>query len=377
MLTPTFRELTISGPPAERGYAHGAALASEIEAMIDYYAAIFQKPSAEILERASHFRRVIHAYNPAFCEEIDGIAAGARIKEPLWVYALNARSEILSFDAAADVNECTAISFQPTTLLGQTWDWARRLEELVVLMQIELSPGHTIRMLTEPGIIGKIGLNSHGLGVCLNILRINKPLDGVPIHIVLRAVLESRTLDDARLAIQKAGQGKASNILCGDQDGNCYDVEFAGDESFLIQPFARFMIHTNHYLARPINPDEGNFRSSYTRLRVANSKTSALTDFSVEAMQTILADRSDCEFPICRPYIADADLQELGTVATIIMDLKARQLHIRRGNIRETLSDSGAAANQSLAENLANEYIIAFESGDQCFSNSSKPSPMP
>ena len=26
----TFRELTISGPPAERGYAHGAALAAEI-----------------------------------------------------------------------------------------------------------------------------------------------------------------------------------------------------------------------------------------------------------------------------------------------------------------------------------------------------------
>jgi len=359
----TFCELTVSGPPDERGYAHGEALATEIESTIDYYASIFKQSSVEVLDRANYFRRVIHDYDPAYCEEIEGIAAGAKLREPLWIYALNSRSELLSFDAAVEVNECTALCFQPTALLGQTWDWGRRLEQLAVLMQIELSEEHTIRMLTEPGIIGKIGMNSHGIGACLNILRINKPLNGVPIHIVLRSILESRTLEEAKAAVQKSGHGKASNILFGDRAGNFYDVEFAGDESFIIQPVAQFMIHTNHYLARPINPDEGHFRSSYARLRVANDKASALSDFTVEAMKQILADRSDCELPICRAYQPDADLQELGTVATIIMELKAQQLHIRKGNINVTETGNGAVTDQSSAESFANEFVIAFESG--------------
>jgi len=316
-----FPELTISGTPDERGNAHGEALSSEIESTIDFYASIFKKSSVEIFDRAKHFRRVIRDYNPAYCEEIEGIAAGAKIREPLWIYALNSRSEILALDASVGVNECTALWFQSTALLGQTWDWGRRLEQLAVLLQIRISEDQTIQMLTEPGIIGKIGMNSHGIGTCLNILRINKPLIGVPIHIVLRAVLESKTIEEAKMAI-----------------------------------------HTNHYLARPINPDEGRFCNSYARFRAANDKASSLDNFTIDEMKTILADRSDREHPICCAYEPDADIQEAGTVATIVMDLKADQLHIRKGNIKEHNKESGSMVDQNSAESTANDYVIAFES---------------
>ena len=61
------------------------------------------------------------------------------------------------------------------------------------------------------------------------------------------------------MAIQKSGYGKASNILFGDQKGNFNYVEFAGDESFMKQCKEQFMVHTNHYLVRSINPDDGDF----------------------------------------------------------------------------------------------------------------------
>jgi len=54
-----FPQITISGKPDERGYAHGEALSSEIEATIDFYARIFKKSSAEILDLAKHFRSII------------------------------------------------------------------------------------------------------------------------------------------------------------------------------------------------------------------------------------------------------------------------------------------------------------------------------
>ena len=114
-----FPQITISGEPDERGYAHGEALSSEIEATIDFYARIFKKSSAEILDLAKHFRSVIHEYNPAYCEEIEAIAAGAKIRESLWIYALNSRSEILVLDVSMAENECTVLCFQSTALLGQ------------------------------------------------------------------------------------------------------------------------------------------------------------------------------------------------------------------------------------------------------------------
>jgi len=356
----TFPELTISGTADERGYAHGATLLPEIEATIDYYASIFAKTSAEIFDRAKHFRKVIADYNPAFCEEIEGIAAGAKIKEPLWIYALNARSEILALDATIDANECTALYFQPTALLGQNWDWGRPLEDLVVLIRIKISENLIIQMLTEPGIIGKIGLNSHGIGTCLNILRINQALDGVPIHIVLRSILESNNLEGAKLAVRKSGTGKASNILIADQDGNYCNVEFAGDESFILPNKAPFMVHTNHYLGKPINPSDDSYMNSLTRLRVAHENASNLTQFNINEMMAILSDRSDLQFPIWRPYQSDNDLREVGSVATIIMDLKARKLHVRKGNLTDSLIDGGQKSKHAAQDSPANDFVIAF-----------------
>ncbi len=356
-----FPETTISGTPDELGFAHGTALSSEIESTIDFYATIFGKSSVEIIDRAKHFRKVIFDYNPAFCDEIEAIAAGAKFKEPLWIYALNARSEILALDSPVNVNECTALYFQPTALLGQNWDWGRPLEDLVVLMQIKTSENHTIQMLTEPGIIGKIGLNSHGIGTCLNILRINQPLNGVPIHIVLRSILESQTLENAKLAIQKSGYGKASNILCGDASGNFCDIEFAGDDKFNLPTQIPFMVHTNHFIGKSINPSDESFMNSYTRLRVANQKASTLKEFSIDEMKAILSDRSDPEYPILRAYQSDNELREVGSVATIIMDLKSRKLHVRRGNITHLQEDRGTNIGQEMKDRAANKFVIPFK----------------
>ena len=94
------------------------------------------------------------------------------------------------------------------------------------------------------------------------------------------------------------------------------------------------MVHTNHYLVRSINPDDGDFCNSYARFRTANDKASTTRKFTIDKMKKILSDRSDSTYPIWRTYKPDTNLQEVGTVATIIMDLKEQKLHIRKGNIK-------------------------------------------
>ena len=115
----------LSGSPEEIGCQHGQLLAEQIHRNIDFYKSIFLKSfgnESQILSAARHFKESIHAYNPNYVLEIDNIALGAAISEPLWLYAINSRTELSMLNG---VHECTAIVCPKKGLLAQTWDWAQ------------------------------------------------------------------------------------------------------------------------------------------------------------------------------------------------------------------------------------------------------------
>ena len=321
----------IKGCPEERGFQHGKKLRQQINQVIQFYQQIFHKNQEDIFREAEYFKGKIKEYNCEYAREIEALAEGAKVN-PLWIYALNSRTEILAYYPV----ECTSIYFQKTGILGQNWDWAKALEDLIVLMKIQFPNGHKILMLTEPGIIGKIGMNSRGLGVCLNLLMINKKLTGVPIHILLRSVLDSPTITDAQNLLKKAGLGRASNILIGTGTGECLNIEFAGDQLFYLSPENQVLIHTNHILAHPINPKSGIFYGSYVRLETIKAKLREESDYSLESMANLLLDRSNQKYPLHQPYTYYPVIGDLGTIYTIIMDLKNLIIYIKSGNNLKT-----------------------------------------
>ncbi len=138
-------------------------------------------------------------------------------------------------------------------------------------------------------------------------------------------------MDQAVNVVERAGLGKAGNILIGDAEGTCRDIEFAGDEIFVLEPEGNVMVHTNHCLGRRVH-DEADFPSSYSRYEVADRETVALESFTVADMRNILSDRSNTELPIYRPYVPDEELGAMGTVCTVIMELAERRFYLRRGN---------------------------------------------
>lgn len=323
-----FRQIVVSGDAYDRGFAHGDFLHAEIEGAVSFYADVFGLSRPNLSHHVEYFKNKIREVDDAYVAEIEGIAAGAKI-DPLWVYALNCRTELMSLTGSRVVNECTALHFKPSALLGQNWDWAERLERFACLLHIEKA-GQWMYMFIEPGMIGKIGMNSSGLGVCLNFLSIDRPLAGVPVHIVLRAILDSSSIDEAKRIAQRFGYGKSSSVLIGDGNGSGCTVEFAADDHFLIEHADDVMLHTNHYLSRHINAEE-DFQSSYARFRTAQALTTGLQSFTIEGMVGILSDRSNTELPIYRPYTADEDLGSMGTVCTVIMDLANKRFYIRKG----------------------------------------------
>jgi isopenicillin-N N-acyltransferase-like protein len=324
---PTMPTLAIAGDARARGHAHGETLRAEIAETLGLYDAILGLPADALAERAAHFRAETERLCPDLATEIDAIAAAAD-QDPLRLHALNARSEIVSHRPQVP-GECTAVYVPGTGVLAQTWDWMQSLEPLVRLIEITHPDGHRVLTVTEPGIVGKIGLSSAGVGVCLNFLHGPNPLDGLPVHVLLRALLDARTPDDAEALIDRAGPGRSAHVLLGRADGRGGGVEFTGERTHRLAPEDGWYAHTNHFVAEAIpgGPGEPNSRA---RLACATPPEPE-ADWTRVAER--LADRSDPDHPVCvgwRP-IAGWDFGPMGTVCCVAMELGAGRMHVRLG----------------------------------------------
>lgn len=326
-MTEKFPVIDLKGTPEEIGYQHGSKLRSRIEQNISFYEKLFNLENKRLQRLAYHYKDEIVNFHPKYAKEIEAIAEGANV-EPYWIYALNARTEIIN----RLIDECTAVYFKNSALLGQNWDWLQESEELAVVLRITLENGLKILTMTEPGIIGKVGLNSQGLGVCLNYLEIAEESFGVPVHVLLRNILESRTIEEATRNIDLYDKGTASNILIGDNKGNYLDLELAIERTFFYPTQNPIFIHTNHYLAEGFDNSVDEFAGSLSRFARANAIAKNLSGLTKDEMKLILLDDSDPELPICRKYSLVEDFGNLGTVTTILMDLKNLKLELTHGN---------------------------------------------
>jgi isopenicillin-N N-acyltransferase like protein len=328
----TFPYIEVAGDAKSRGFNYGTALRDSIVATWQYYRdTVFTTSKlsrGEITQRAKRIRELIGDFNPDYCTEIEAIAEAAGLAA--WeVYALNARTEILN----AVVGECTAVYLPDSRVLGQTWDWLAALENLVAITKYTDLDGDRIVTLAEPGQLAKIGLNSSGIGVCLNFLVAPHALEGVPVHVLIRALLECRDLADARRTIARAGHGKASHFLIADAHGDALSYEFAGSRSGEVPPVDGVYAHTNHCIAPTRDPRGYVIPTSVERLAAARAQAAQRDESSVEAMKRILSYDDDTPSAINVRYRPEPLLggDDVGSCATLIMDLPARELHVRKG----------------------------------------------
>jgi isopenicillin-N N-acyltransferase-like protein len=119
----------------------------------------------------------------------------------------------------------------------------------LILLDITNNDGVRIKMITEAGIIGKIGLNQHGVGVCLNAIKVpGCDQSRLPVHLALRAALESTSADAAVQHLQNTGLAASAHILIADQEKSI-GVESTATTLRIIEMGTRDRIfHANHLL---------------------------------------------------------------------------------------------------------------------------------
>lgn len=342
------KKLTLSGSPKEIGRQHGSLGKAEVLQSLETYEKMFhgyqQIGWGVARERALAHLKAIEQYDLKMAEEMEGVAEGAGVDFED-ILALNARSEIAlaGYKGTAFSDGCTAIAIMPPvtedTFIGQNWDWKGSQKKSLLLLNIQGNSGPHIQMVTEGGIIGKIGMNSEGIGICFNALLTDKKSDEIPIHLGLRAVLNSYSLTEAVSRIKGGQMASAASFLIGSDDGNGNGLAVNAEVSpFGIDYVGRndgVLVHTNHLCSDFIKKnlkDMNEFRFDDSMLRkrraeqLVHTKIARGETIGEESYKGWLSDEFNA--PNSINHFANErapEHRQMETVFSIIMNLSKRE----------------------------------------------------
>ncbi|MGI5211568.1 C45 family autoproteolytic acyltransferase/hydolase [Plantactinospora sp. CA-290183] len=364
--------IRVRGRPRECGLGYGAAAGELILANLDFYLRRFRDEAglaADAVRAAGlAFRAATLRHHPRVAALLDGLAEGAGVGLGE-IYALNARTELLygqpgagaatraGIDGGArpdaDAGACTSVGVLGThtggghLLLGQNWDWHPDQREVMVLLATTDERGLTVLTLAEAGMLAKTGLNSAGVGVCVNMLGCDRdglPGDGaapgVPYHVLLRAVLEADSLATALQAACRTPRNSSINLLVGQAapaGGELIDLELVPGDVGWAHPVDGLLSHANHLeTGLPVHDtakDWGGsslFRSARARRLLAERAARRSVDET--DLTALFRDHASRPYSICRHVDERCPPPERSeTVYSVLMDLDDRRLGIAAG----------------------------------------------
>ncbi len=260
---------------------------------------------------------------PQHMREIEGIAAGAGL--PLdEIFLWNCRGDLRDLDPALDDSGCTTVLLPgETAVIGHNEDGAADLAGLCFLCDVEPDEGPGFTAFCYPGMLPghAFGMNRLGLVQTINNVRPHDLAVGVPRHIISRAVLDCRNLDEAVALLQRTdrasgfhhalGQAGDTRLLSAEAPASgCTVVEAQG-------PLA----HANHLITDNFgeleqdSPPSTLARQARAEALIATGAVAAGDPFAV------LFDRTNTDLPILR---RDGDADDDGyTLASAVFKITA------------------------------------------------------
>jgi isopenicillin-N N-acyltransferase like protein len=340
-----FPLIDLAGSPRERGRTHGKAAADRLRRGVKMYSEALLKNGVdwkELEHRAERLVPQIESFDPAYVEEMRGIAEGAG--EPFAaVVLMNARTEMVAAARKQHVEKhfpagCTAALALPeasadgTLLHGQNWDWRAECAETGVVLRIRRDDGPDILTFTEAGGLARSGLNSAGIGLTANALECDRDYQrgaGVPLPFIRRKVLESAHLSDAVRTIfstPKLGSNHmAVSQATADGRAEAFGFECAPDETFWLAPDKGLYVHANHWIgdaARAKVKDTGLQEtpcSIYRGKRVREQLGSKHGKLTLEDFRAAFFDDWNAPWSVCRPPRPNNRGYLVATSAMILM----------------------------------------------------------
>jgi isopenicillin-N N-acyltransferase like protein len=365
--------LATEGDAHACGRAHGRRFAQEIADNVATYLRRFAASGLDgerAFAEAETWRGAIAAQNPAYAEEMRGIADGSGQSEAT-IALLNARYE-LAFTLfgqearqvarevarqgaagqaateqllASGPDGCTTFGLLPEatadrhTWLGQNWDWLEGIHGHTFVLEVRRKAQPSFICLTEAGIAGgKMGVNECGIGLVENGLASSH--DGrnayqKPFHVRCREVLDAQDFDEATRAVTDTPRTCSANFVVGAAGGKIVDLETSPDNVSRLHTEVGAITHSNHFLA----PGHGESllekiapNTLYRAERMRELLAPQRGPVSFDRMRAAAADHFGAPSAICRhPDAREPAATRTMTVGAVLIDLDARTMHVANG----------------------------------------------
>lgn len=339
-----FPFIQAKGTSYEIGHQLGIKLKQQITHNLEVYKELFFQFAGlewkDVQKLAKQYIPWIERYDKDLIDEIQGMSEGAHV-DFLDILALNARTEIMmSSDGCTSIAAARHATSHAQTLIGQNWDWNVKIKPGMAIVELDQQDKPNILMVTEAGIIGKIGMNSSGIGVCLNMLNTTESIAGVPVHIVLRGILNSHSLSQAIGQIGRLRRGNAANFLVASREGEILNVESTPQDYDVIGSESGVIAHTNHFYGpRQVNVNDLgriSFPDTHLRLEVANRLLKqSIGTINESTIEDVFTNHIGYPDSICRH--GSFQKPELGrekqsdTVFSIMMNLTEGKMKVAAG----------------------------------------------
>ncbi|CUM67427.1 uncharacterized protein PRCAT00005123001 [Priceomyces carsonii] len=328
------------GSNYEIGLKHGAVGKDLIKKNVETYEKLYQETAQitwdEAKERARKYVPFLEKYWPEILAEMRGIAVGAE-RDMLDIITLNIRSEICLTNYS---DGCSSLSQKNVdsgdVYISQNWDWIKELGEGIVILDIKPKYKPRILMMSEAGIVGKIGFNDSGLGLMMNAIKCGVAQIKLPVHLAIRKCLEATSVDECLYDLERFGIASTSNIMLADKSGKYLSVEASPKGLAILEPNKEgLVLHTNHLYAQERFVKDYPAPNSLSRLERL-TELSKGTSASFEDIRRRLSDEDNYPYSICRGVIPNATgVEAMITLATLIVNLSEKKGEISFGRPSE------------------------------------------
>jgi hypothetical protein len=316
----TIDPVPLHGAPFERGRAHGRALKAQTHAHLTAWLSSLEAGGAgdprvyvARMLAQTDFVSAIRAQAPDLLSEVEGVADGAEAPFEL-VFALQLLDEEWAHRVrtrgAAGLEKCSsaAIAAPDGAWIGQNMDLGTYTDGAQAALAIAGDGERPAAMVfTVAGMIGLMGVNAAGVGVCVNSLpQLPSAREGLPVAFVLRRLLQATSLAEAAALVEALPHATNQHYLLAAPDGvRSFEASAAGVVEYRPDKTG-WVLHTNHPLAAAgAAEDAGYSENSQARLASLSVRLGgAAAGFAPLAEALCACD--DPRHPVCRPAGSNA-----------------------------------------------------------------------
>jgi len=340
MSRPTrYREIEVAGAPREMGRKIGEAAREEMRGFTAVALDRVNKTVRVSREKAMGVAResfaYVEGYAPHMLEELRGMAEGSGIPvEDLML--LQVRNQLLAERDSGCTSFAVAAPAGGRSVVGQNWDNDPALNPYTVVLTRRPAGKPALMNITQAGLIAYIGLNSAGIGLCLNTLPApSRPL-GVPHYFTVRGIFEATSLDDAAQAVRRAERAIPANIMMSTPQGPA-DLEVTLDGVHVLRDGGRGMVtHANHCEHPDLLPINDRFpeliQSRPRKMRIEKLLGEADRPMVLENLKNALRDHENYPTSICRHPNDHPTTGHWATTFSALIEPDAGLMHVSRGN---------------------------------------------